>query len=220
MTLLEILESDFVKLLAALVALVGALYKSKDFWVWLKRCLAKTWAAVMGLRVIEERLDGLTHTVNDISKQVHTNGGTSIKDLLVKISTNQSEMQTQQKRIETHILANEEKVKVLLAESRDGVLEFDAEGSCVWANRTFLRLTGRTLSEVVGFGWLNTISSEDRERVLAEWLEAVEQKREFDSNYTKKSVDGEEFKVDAHTNIMRSPTGTPVGYLKMVRVLS
>lgn len=59
----------------------------------------------------------------------------------------------------------------------------DDKGLITWANRSFLNILGRQISDVTGSGWETAIHQDDRDRVTKEWYESVEENRNFDLQY-------------------------------------
>ncbi len=60
-----------------------------------------------------------------------------------------------------------------------------AEDSPEWR-----RITGQTVDEYLGSGWLDAIHPEDRERVEREWLDCVDTGKVFDSRYRVRTKSG------------------------------
>jgi len=56
-------------------------------------------------------------------------------------------------------------------------------GECTYVNDEWLKYTGMTFLEAMGFGWHNGLHPEDKIRVLKDWREAVAQGREFKAEY-------------------------------------
>lgn len=143
--------------------------------------------------------------VEDISKQLRPNGGGSLRDGI--------------DRIEMRLTAIEQRNRAVVLEVPYGVFEADASGSCLWVNRTFLRLTGRGLDEVLGSGWISAVAPEDRAAVSEEWAACIAQGREFSMNYDLVDLDGHRVAVRTRALPLRAPTGTtsPVfGYIGIV----
>jgi PAS domain S-box-containing protein len=54
------------------------------------------------------------------------------------------------------------------------------DGSCDFLNAQWLDYTGAQAAEHVGYGWLDAVHPEDRERVRAAWRKAVREAKPFD----------------------------------------
>jgi len=120
-----------------------------------------------------------------IMRELFPNGGGSFRDAI--------------DRIEIRQLLSEQRQRVFFQDLNLSICETNAAGECIWVNRTFARLTGRLPSELLKFNWVNAIVPEDRDRVLKEWMAAVEQGREFVAHYKVLHSTGTDIPVYART---------------------
>ncbi len=72
-----------------------------------------------------------------------------------------------------------------------GMFHNDAQGRCVFVNQALCELTGFTQDEALGDGWARALHRDDRERVVAEWMAAVERREPFRSEYRFLLNDGQ-----------------------------
>lgn len=107
--------------------------------------------------------------IESIEKEFKPNGGGSIRDSL--------------NRIELRQIIADQRAAALDMDSIKGVWETDAKGKCIRTNRTYQRLTGLSEDAALGYGWLNAVHRDDRERVSKEWESAVAQQREAQITY-------------------------------------
>lgn len=121
----------------------------------------------------------LVHDI--ITKELQTNGGSSIKDAL--------------KRIENKLTFIEAKNKAYLSLEDEPIWESDEFGHCIWANHSYLKITGFEFNYLKNAGWISIINEEDRSRVREEWNRAVEEKRVFYCEYIINRYDGTKLKV-------------------------
>jgi two-component system sensor histidine kinase/response regulator len=84
-------------------------------------------------------------------------------------------------RADVALRASEERFRSLSASSPVGIFETDAQGRCVYTNTRWQAISGLSLEENLGEGWTQALLPEDRARVAAEWLEAIEAGREYSS---------------------------------------
>jgi PAS domain S-box-containing protein len=54
-----------------------------------------------------------------------------------------------------------------------GIFVTNAVGECVYGNELVLRLTGQTLEESLGYGWIRALHPEDAEQVQQAWSDAA-----------------------------------------------
>ena len=64
------------------------------------------------------------------------------------------------------------------------------DGRCVFANRTWLSFTARTLDEELGFGWTDRVHPEDREGTVSAYLHAHAARSPFRAEYRLQRRDG------------------------------
>lgn len=95
----------------------------------------------------------------------------------------------------------------------------DADGQLTWASQGFLDLTGCTMEDVRGDGWISAIHQDDRRMVVSEWRQAVEDGRDFVLVYRyRANAERGEIKVEAHAYAARAAaTQPPVGWVAIVR---
>jgi len=93
------------------------------------------------------------------------------------------------KQAEDAIKQSEERYRSLILAISQIVWTTDAEGRCQ-DTPSMRAYTGQTEAEVVGFGWLDTIHSDDRERTVQVWMEAVQTRSLFEMEYRMRGTDG------------------------------
>ncbi len=54
-----------------------------------------------------------------------------------------------------------------------GIFVSDAQGSCIYSNAAYQKISGLTFEQTLGTNWSLAIHLEDRQRVLAEWRDAI-----------------------------------------------
>ena len=136
--------------------------------------------------------------IDKIFDEITPNGGTSMKDKIDKIDDN------------LHLW--QEIQLAMAADTKAALFRTDSEGNCVWVNRTYTKIVGRSFSEILGHGWQNVISQEDREKVVAEWYKSVEENREFSMDYNFETPDGEKTLVKGRGYKLVNSKGDLLGY--------
>lgn len=66
----------------------------------------------------------------------------------------------------------------------------ELDSSCSWLNKRWVDYSGRPLEQQLGFGWMETVHSDDRDRTKAAYLEAFENKEAFILTYRLRRYDG------------------------------
>jgi len=93
------------------------------------------------------------------------------------------------KQAEDSIKQSEERYRSLIAATSQLVWTADAEGRCPYLP-SWGAYTGQTEAQMVGFGWLDAIHPDDRQRTNHVWMEAVQTKTLFEIEYRIRGADG------------------------------
>lgn len=174
-----------IYLLAKIIGATGTI-SGACYWLW------------KGL--VKKTITFFTRTYgqwNNMVQELTPNGGSSIKDAIGRIETRQM--------IEVQVR------KALSNDSISGVWEASADGQLTYANRTFQRIVGRSLGDLEGWGWVNSVHPEDREKVLKEWKLALEQEREAQLNF--RVLNEEPVPVVSVSHPLRDRAGNLKGYI-------
>ena len=67
----------------------------------------------------------------------------------------------------------------------------DVDGQCSYCNQQWLRMTGRSLEQEMGAGWLESVHPDDRVAARRSYLDAVDARRPFRLEYRIRRYDGE-----------------------------
>jgi PAS domain S-box-containing protein len=175
---------------------------------WTKLILFGWWDKMFGLNTFKAEINARFASTDAalqenyrlmtlIASEMTPNGGKSIKDVVNKIETRVNQIDARQ-------VLNSERVRALSTDAPVGVQEFDADGKLIWANRTYLRMISRDLTEVLGYGWINSVLPEDRDSVKTDWLESVRQGSAYENEYRTIKPDGTITRISARATIMRS----------------
>jgi diguanylate cyclase (GGDEF)-like protein/PAS domain S-box-containing protein len=97
---------------------------------------------------------------------------------------------TERKRTEQALQESEYRYYTLAKMSPVGIFHTDAEGNCLYVNERWRELTGLTLAEALGQGWIKAIHPDDHSRMLVEWHQAIVGNCTFASEYRFRRSDG------------------------------
>ena len=64
-----------------------------------------------------------------------------------------------------------------------GILVTDKQGSCLYTNAAYHRISGLSFEEALGMNWKVAIHSDDRERVFSEWQDAAQNQKPFQTEF-------------------------------------
>lgn len=200
MTAADILR--WAGIITAVCAAIVGLYKAhRHVWPTIRGVLRLLFRA----HRIEHDLTQIGNKLDFLVKELTPNGGGSMRDAIT--------------RIDNMMTVNEQRQRAALTITREALMEVDAQGNCIWANQTYLQLTGRPLDEILGRGWVNTISSVERETVMEEFDNALDEGREFEYEYTISIHGKDRARVAERTTRLRDRKGSIVGYIRSVYVL-
>lgn len=86
-------------------------------------------------------------------------------------------------RAEEALRASEQRFRGLVEGFAQAVWETDAAGVVTTDSPSWRAYTGQTLDQWLGYGWVNAIHPDDRERAERQWREAVAARRNVDAEF-------------------------------------
>lgn len=111
------------------------------------------------------------------------------------------------KRATEHLTASEDRFRVLSDAAPVGIYLANRFGERFYTNPAWQKMSGLTLDESLGHGWLRAVHPDDRHRVLVEWNLAADEQREFASEFRFATRDGKErYIVSRATRVEGLPT--------------
>jgi len=194
--------SDLSQNLVGVVAGAGAigtiyLFISKKIYIPAKNYFKSISDSVGQIPAINSR-------ISDISKELSTNGGLSIKDSVNRIDKNMYYLEQRQKAI-------------LTSSKQICYFETDNHGNLTTVNRLYQRLTNRTIEELMGYGWLNIIEESDREKVRTEWNRCITNIEEFHDIFYIQNTDGIKCRVRIEAFPIKSKDNGLLGYVGFLK---
>lgn len=190
-----------IESLLALVSLVGLIYVFLTRKVFRK--MKETWSLV---REIPNAMEKFTEVHGIIMKELRTNGGTSLKD-----SVNE---------LRITVSALDGKFRAYAAHANIIGWESAKDGRYIWASPAMLAILGRAPDEVLGQAWRSIVAEKDRERVIDEWTDSVNEARSFYMTYSWIHRDGHLIPILAETHPIRDFRGEVYGYVATVKMLN
>ncbi|MDQ2106372.1 hybrid sensor histidine kinase/response regulator, partial [Azospirillum isscasi] len=91
---------------------------------------------------------------------------------------------------EAALRASEQRYRTLLEALPQMVWTCRADGCCDFLSRQWLSYTGQMEETARGYGWAEAIHPGDRERLLAVWMQTVEQRTVYDTEARIRGADG------------------------------
>lgn len=149
------------KIISTISAILGSI-----IYIWRK--------IIRPLFKIFKSNEKILESINDIKKELSTNGGSSLKDAIVGL-------QTTCKNIEQTQKVMEQRSRSSLNFSDAALFETDVDGNLIWYNEKFLELTEFKYNELQGYDWMSKIESSQRTAFLKEFQSCLEMSRKFES---------------------------------------
>ncbi len=123
---------------------------------------------------------------------------------------------TERKRVEAALEESERRFKTLTSHAPVGIFQTDAEGNCLFVNERWEEMTGLSLDEARGPGWVQALHPDDRGRVKREWYEAAKVGREFASEYRFQTPRGQITWLKGSAVALRHDHDEILGYIGTV----
>jgi PAS domain S-box-containing protein len=78
---------------------------------------------------------------------------------------------TDRKQAEIALLESENQFATLAEASPAAIFRFDLQNNCLYVNRRWGEMTGRSVEEALGLGWVQALHPDEQERLRLEWQE-------------------------------------------------
>jgi diguanylate cyclase (GGDEF)-like protein/PAS domain S-box-containing protein len=96
----------------------------------------------------------------------------------------------ERKAIRDALRTSEARFRAMSDASPLGIFVSDAEGSCVYTNAAYQKISGLTFEQTLGTNWSTAIHPDDRLRVLGEWRDAARGLAPFQTEFRFLREDG------------------------------
>lgn len=197
-----------ITIATGIIGLIGTLFsqKMRDIYMWPFRLFHKTF----GNRAMEDKLDFL------IQEFAYDESGTTIKAAVKKmadqieslsiifedrgksLSTINESVAKVASQVEGLYTTIDNKNNAIVAKftamldqpHTPPLVERNSVGEVVWVSASFITMTGRPLSELLGWGWTNAVHREDVAKVREAWELCIEDGRVFEHEYRYVSTTG------------------------------
>jgi PAS domain S-box-containing protein len=127
---------------------------------------------------------------------------------------------TDRKQAELDLKESEQSYVSLMAASPVGIFRTDAMGYCTYINDRWCSISGLTLESAMGDGWRQGIHPEDRQLVIAEWYQSVQEDRPFSLEYRFQRPDGAVTWVYGQSVAKRNEDEIVTGYVGTITDIS
>lgn len=168
MVINQFLHSNFTEIVIKLSITIGAL------WVIYEKMIKPSF-------ILFKKIRSTTDIIEKIYNEFKPNGGSSMRDSINRLENDIRNL-------------NHFKFAILNTDERPIFLT-DDKGKYIFANLSYLSLADRELEEVLNSGWMNNVKLNERTIVHNEWNNAINDKRNFELQYTFVNREGNEYNV-------------------------
>lgn len=120
---------------------------------------------------------------------------------------------SRQKRAEAKLRESEARFRTLADSVPVLVWVNGVNGGCQFVNKAYLEFFGKTLEEVVGFGWRVHVHPDDQEQYMSAYLAALAERKPFRAQVRVQHADGQYRWLDSYALPRFSPAGEFMGYI-------
>ncbi len=120
---------------------------------------------------------------------------------------------TDRRMLEKKILHEEFKFNALTESSTAGIYFTDKDGDCVYANRSWLEMSGLTMDEAKGKGWMNALHPDDKDSIGEKWYESVKSNGRWSFDYRFVNKKGETVWINGTAAAIYNPESGLSGYV-------
>ena len=120
---------------------------------------------------------------------------------------------TERKRMESSILESERRYRTLADSGQVLIWTCDTEKLCDYFNEPWLRFTGRSLEQELGFGWADGVHPEDLQRCLQIFTAFFDQRKKFSMEYRVLDASGGYRWIQDDGTPRFDSTGNFIGYI-------
>jgi PAS domain S-box-containing protein len=149
-------------------------------------------------------------------KQLEISLQTAKEELQIKVAKRTIDLEKINQQLRQEIAErreSEQRYQTLAEVSPVAIFRTNAQGDSVYVNERWCEMTGLTIAQTMGTGWVNALHPEDRERVFQEWNNAVQTNLPFRSELRFLRPDGVITWVFAQASPQRETTGEITGYV-------
>ncbi|MEX0800394.1 MAG: PAS domain S-box protein [Dehalococcoidia bacterium] len=120
---------------------------------------------------------------------------------------------SQRERALAELGRKEEEFRTLASVSPALIFRADSEGNCTYVNERWREFSGLSRGAALGRGWAAALHPEDRDRVIAQFLEAAEKSAVWQTEYRFVRPDGSCAWVKGAAAPQKSEDGSVAGYV-------
>ncbi len=127
---------------------------------------------------------------------------------------------TERKLAEVALRSSQRRYQTLAETAPICIFQTDPWGNCSYINDRWREITGLSVKDALGQGWIYAIHPDDRERVFTEWYGAIVGKRRFTTEYRLLGAEGKIIWVMSQVMAEIGEDGRGVGYIGAIADIS
>jgi PAS domain S-box-containing protein len=110
-------------------------------------------------------------------------------------------------KLNSDLAQKNQELDAIVQTAPDIIFSRQSDGARDYISTRFYEYTGAAAGSAVGFGWLEYLHPDDKERSLAHWLRCVESGKAYESEYRLRGTDGQYRWFRARAVPLRDPQG-------------
>ena len=123
---------------------------------------------------------------------------------------------TERKEMEKALQQSEEQFRTLCNSAPIGIFRADSQGSVIYINPHWGKISGLSLGESLGEGWLGAVHPDDRGKEEKAWREAVAARRACTQEYRVLNPAGKTMLIRTQASPIRDTAGACIGYVGII----
>ncbi|MBW8038581.1 MAG: PAS domain S-box protein [Planctomycetes bacterium] len=120
---------------------------------------------------------------------------------------------TDRERSKRELHGTKERLETILSLSPAGIYMTDADGKCIFVNRSWCEMTGLPEKDVLGDGWAKALHPDDRDRVFSDWHENIKSGGVWENEYRYITSDDKVIWVYGRATSIIDEAGNIKGYV-------
>ncbi|GCE31513.1 hypothetical protein KDA_69970 [Dictyobacter alpinus] len=120
---------------------------------------------------------------------------------------------TERQKAEKQLRESEERFRTLANQAPIMIWQADTHGDSTFHNATWYTFTGLSEQESLGLGWMTAIHPDDHAEASMLWLQSLEQRLPYHTEFRLYRADGFYHAVVAHGSSYTDPSGNFLGYI-------
>lgn len=168
------------------------------------------------LRVQLQRSEAERQQAEAALRQVNNELERRVEERTAELMTMNQDLQAtllERQQAEAFLKESELRFRSLSESSPVGVFQTNLAGECLYTNTCWQEISGFTLKESLGDGWLEAIHPDDRPLVMEEWNRSVQEQRDFLLEFRFLTRQGAIRWVRARSAPIYSATGEIIGHV-------